>query len=131
MRSTTIWVCLSCEMCTTYCPNDIGVAAVINHLRTRAAHSPAVPRERLLAVFHETFLEELTRFGRINELWLMNSFNLKPNILKEKKAKGVLKDELLLGLELWRRGRLNLIPRRSKAIREIRRLYKQKRGDIA
>lgn len=130
MKSTTAWVCLSCEMCTTYCPNDIGVAGVINHLRTLAAHTTAAPSERLLAVFHETFLEELHRFGRVNELWLMNSFNLKPNILKEKMAKGLLKKEMLLGLDLWRKGRLKLIPRRSKAIQEIRSLYRQKRGEV-
>ena len=130
LGSTTVWVCLSCEMCTTYCPNSVDVAEVINHLRNMAAHSPIKPKERSLAVFHQTFLEELHRYGRINELWLMNAFNLKPSILKEKLNKGTLKDEVLLGLALWRKGKLNMLPRRCKAIREIKELYRQKRGDI-
>jgi heterodisulfide reductase subunit C len=130
MASATIWVCLSCEMCTTYCPNSVDVADLINYLRNMATHSATRPKERSLAIFHQTFLEELRRYGRINELWLMNSFNLKPNILKEKIHNGSLKDEILLGLTLWRKGKLNIFPKKSKAIKEIRDLYRQKRGDI-
>jgi len=52
-QSTTIWVCLSCEMCTTYCPNEVSVAETILHLRSLAARSTVVPREKQLAVFHQ------------------------------------------------------------------------------
>ena len=131
LNSSTIWVCLSCEMCTTYCPNEVGVAETINHLRNMAAHSHITPKERNLAIFHQTFLEELQRFGRVNEFWLMKSYNLKPNILKEKIKSGMLKEELLLGLTLWRKGRLRLSHPRSKAIKEIKEVYRQKRGEIA
>ena len=131
LNSSTIWVCLSCEMCTTYCPNEVGVAEIINHLRNMAAHSPITPKERNLAIFHQTFLEELQRFGRVNEFWLMKSYNLKPNILKEKIKTGMLKEELLLGLTLWRKGRLRLAHPRTKAIKEIKEVYRQKRGEIA
>ena len=130
MRSSTIWVCLSCEMCTTYCPNEVGVAEAINHLRNMAAHSSIPPKEKHLAVFHQTFLEELKRFGRVNEFWLMNAYNLKPHILKEKIRSGQFAKELLLGLTLWKKGRLHLLPRRSKAIGEIRDVYRRRRGKI-
>ncbi len=130
LKSSTIWVCLSCEMCTTHCPNMVDVAEVINHLRNMAAHSSITPKEKSLAVFHQTFLEELKRRGRVNELWLMNAYNLKPGVLKEKIQSGTLKEEMLLGLTLWRKGRLNLLPGKSRAIREIRDLYRRKRGDI-
>jgi len=130
MRSSTIWVCLSCEMCTTYCPNEVDVAGVINHLRNTAAHSSIPPKERHLAVFHQTFLEQLQRFGRVNELWLMNAFNRKPRILKEKIKAGTLIKEIKLGYALWRKGKLHLIPRRSKAIKEIKEVYRRKRGEV-
>ena len=130
LASSTIWVCLSCEMCSTYCPNEVAVATVINHLRNIAAHSSIQPKERHLAVFHQTFLEELLKYGRVNELWLMNSFNRKPKILKEKLQAGTLKEEILLGLELWRKGKLKLIPRRSRAIKEIKEVYRRKRGEV-
>jgi heterodisulfide reductase subunit C len=130
LHSTTIWVCLACEMCTTYCPNMVDVAETINYLRTMAASSTVTPKERHLAVFHQTFLEQLHKFGRVNEFWLMNAFNLKPNILKEKIQSGMLQEEIALGLALIRKGKLNLIPRRSRAIRQIDEIYRRRRGEI-
>jgi len=131
LRSSTIWVCLSCEMCSTYCPNEVGVAESINYLRNMAAHSSIPPKERHLAVFHQTFLEELERHGRVNEFWLMGAFNLKPKILKEKIKSGLFKDELLQGLTLWKKGRLVLLPGRSRAIKDLKKVFRQKQGEIS
>jgi heterodisulfide reductase subunit C len=129
LRSATIWVCLSCEMCTTYCPNEVAVAETILHLRNLAARSTITPREKQLAVFHQTFLDELQRFGRVNEAWLMAALNRKPGILKEKIRSGQLKTEIELGLTLWRKGKLKLLPKRCKAIKEIQALYHNRQGD--
>lgn len=126
VSSTTIWVCLSCEMCTTYCPNEVSVAETILHLRSMAARSIIPPKEKQLAVFHQTFLEELQRLGRVNEVWLMAALNRKPGILGEKLKSGELKKELELGLTLWRKGKLNLLPRRSRAIKEIQEIYNKR-----
>jgi heterodisulfide reductase subunit C len=130
MESSTIWMCLSCEMCTTYCPNEVAVAETINHLRNIAAREKAAPKEYRLAEFHHTFLKELQRFGRVNEFWLMAALNRKPEILKYKMLTGDLKDELVLGLTLWRKGRLKLLPHRCRAMREIRALYRADRGEV-
>jgi len=130
LKSSTIWVCLSCEMCTTYCPNEVGVAEVINHLRNIAAHSSITPKERNLAVFHQTFLEVLRKSGRVNEFRLMNAYYLKPNILHEKIKSGSFKEELILGLTLLRKGRLKLFTSKSKAIKDIQKAYIQARGEI-
>lgn len=120
LKSTTIWVCLSCEMCTTYCPNNVDVAKTINHLRNLAYRSNTVAAEKTLAVFHETFVRELQRFGRVNEFLLMGSLYRHPDILKEKIKSGVLKEELALGLEMFRKGKLKLIPHRCSEMKKIR-----------
>lgn len=126
MPSGKCWIWCSCRQTrTTYCPNDVGVAELIIHLRNMAAHSAVPPKERHLAVFHKTFLEQLKRFGRINEFWLINAFNLKPGVLKEKIRSGKLKEEILLGWALARRGKLHLIPKKCKGIQEIQDLYRQ------
>ena len=130
LGAATIWVCLSCEMCSTYCPNEVAVATVINHLRNMAFHSSIAPKERLLAIFHQTFLQELRRHGRVNELWLMSAFNRKPGVLREKITSGMLKAEISLGWALWRKGKLHLAARRSKAIEEIKAVYRRQRGEV-
>lgn len=130
LQSSTIWVCLSCEMCTTYCPNEVQVAETINHLRNMASHSSVAPKEKQLALFHHAFIEVLENFGRVNEFWLMARLNLKPGVLKKKIRTGALAEEMALGLLLLRKGKLKLIPRRCKAMGEIRKLYRQERGEM-
>jgi len=130
IKSSTIWMCLSCEMCTTYCPNEVDVAEIINHLRNMAAHSSITPKEKSLAVFHQTFLEVLQKSGRVNEFRLMNTYYLKPDILHERIKNKTLKEDLLLGINLLRKGRLKLFTPKSKAIKEIKRVYSQTRGEI-
>jgi len=130
LKSSTIWICLSCEMCTTYCPNEVDVAEIINHLRNMAAHSSITPKEKSLAVFHQTFLEVLQKSGRVNEFRLMNAYYLKPDILHERIKNKTLKEDLLLGITMLRKGRLKLFTPKSKAIKEIKRIYSQTRGEI-
>jgi heterodisulfide reductase subunit C len=130
LKSSTIWVCLSCEMCTTYCPNEVRVAETINHLRNIAFHSSVTPKEKQLALFHQTFLEILRKSGRVNEFRLMNAFYSKPIILREKIKRGNLKEELLLGFAMLKKGRLKPFTARSKAIKDIQKAYTQARGEI-
>ena len=125
LRSTTIWVCLSCEMCTTYCPNSVDVAKTINHLRNMAYRSSAEPSEKTLAVFHKTFINELQRFGRVNEFWLIGSLNRHPDVLKQKIKTDALKEELILGLEMFRKGKLRLIPHRCREMKKIREICRK------
>ena len=125
MESSTIWVCLSCEMCTTYCPNVVGVAETINHLRNMAFRSEIPPKEKILAVFHETFINELQRFGRVNEAWLIGALNRKPEVLAEKIKRGILKEELALGLAMYRKGKLSLLPHRCREMKKIREICKK------
>ena len=130
LKSSTIWICLSCEMCTTYCPNEVGVAEIINHLRMMAARSSIAPKEKNLAVFHHTFLEELIKSGRINEFRLMKAYYSKPDILYAKIRDGTFKEEFQLAMTLLRKGRLKLSAPKSKAVKEIQKAYSQTRGEI-
>lgn len=130
LKSSTIWICLSCEMCTTYCPNEVDVAEIINHLRMMAASSSIAPKEKSLAVFHHTFLEELIKSGRVNEFRLMKAYYSKPDILHAKIKNGTFKQDLQLAMTLLRKGRLRLSAPKSKAVKEIQKAYSQTRGEI-
>jgi hypothetical protein len=59
----------------------------------------------------------------------MAALNRKPGILKEKMRSGQLKTEIELGLTLWRKGKLKLLPKRCEAIKDIRALYPKRQGD--
>jgi heterodisulfide reductase subunit C len=122
LSCSAFWVCLSCEMCSTYCPNEIDVAGLMNRLKNMVMELHRDPAEPPIATFHQVFLDALGRHGRINELQLMNRYQWR--MLRQgyqPPRQEVLRD-LGLMLELLRRKRLKLLPEKSAAIEEIRRL---------
>jgi len=122
LNSRTIWVCLSCEMCTAHCPNEVGVAEVIICFRNWAAQSHFESSEGELEIFYRKFLKELNKFGRINEMWLMASLNMDPKILFKKLQSAEIFSELKLAYTLMSKGRLHFLPKKSNAVKELRKI---------
>jgi len=121
---SAIWVCLSCEMCSTYCPNEIDVAGLMNHLKNSVIVSRKKPAELEIAAFHEIFLDVLTKHGRMNDLQLLQRFKLKTLMQGHIPDKEELSGDIGLALELLKKKRLKLFPERSRASSEIRRIVK-------
>ncbi len=119
---SAIWVCLSCEMCSTYCPNEIDVAALMNRLKNRVIELHREPAEELIATFHKVFLDVLVRHGRINELQLMHRFQFQMLRRGYRPPLQEVARDLGLTLELLRRKRLKMFPEKSPAVKEIRHL---------
>ena len=122
---SAIWVCLSCEMCSTYCPNEIDVAALLNHLKNSVVGSQITPAEYEIAAFHEVFMEVLRKHGRMNDLQLMQRYKWKTLKHGDLPSKKELREDLSLALELFKRNRLRLLPERSAAASEIRAILQQ------
>jgi heterodisulfide reductase subunit C len=76
LASHTIWLCASCETCTSRCPKNIDVAAVMDALRILAFGQGQTRAEKDISLFHRLFLEVVGRFGRVNDLFLMGKYNL-------------------------------------------------------
>src|SRR5512136_1417572 len=55
--SDAIWMCLTCETCTTRCPNAFDPAATIDALREIATERCANAAPRRVAAFHRAFLD--------------------------------------------------------------------------
>jgi len=77
LNSKTIWLCTSCETCTTRCPQGIDIAKVNSVLRI-LAHQRGVPsRVPSVAAFDMEFLRNMKIFGRVFELGLINQLKLR------------------------------------------------------
>ncbi len=111
LGSNTVWVCSSCETCTTRCPNDIDIAGVMDYLKEQAvATGRAVPQPHVLA-FHRSFLADLRLSGgRLNEPLLMGLFMLKSGQAVSKLKDKSLLEDLKLGLAMFHKGRFSLKP---------------------
>ena len=77
LDSIAIWICAGCYTCAVRCPNDINIASVMDDLRKRAVESNRpCPKPEVLQ-FHQAFLADMNRRGRVHELRFMGEYNLK------------------------------------------------------
>lgn len=99
LASHTIWLCASCETCTSRCPKNIDVVAVMDALRVLAFRRGQTGAEKEITLFHKLFLRVVGRFGRVNDLQLMGRYNF---------STGNLFRDWRLGQKLFAKGRLRL-----------------------
>ena len=72
LKSKSIWMCATCESCTTRCPNNIDVAKVMDVLRHMAWKEGKT--NYAMASFWQSFLTTVRHFGRTYELGVMAMF---------------------------------------------------------
>jgi heterodisulfide reductase subunit C2 len=123
LESSTIWVCASCETCTTRCPNEVDIARVMDYLKQRVVESKALPKERNSLTFHQVFLEDIKKRGRIFETGLMQNYMFKSGEIFTKLKDLSILEEMKLGWTMVRKGRLNLLPKNIKGKKEVRELF--------
>jgi heterodisulfide reductase subunit C len=102
LGSKTIWLCISCETCTTRCPQGVDIAKVMDAARMiaiRENYQPAVPE---VLRFHRKAIKSMRRHGRMFELGLIMGLKLAGG--------GSLTKDLALGMQLLRKGKLKLLP---------------------
>ncbi len=75
LRSRTIWLCASCETCTTRCPREVDLAAVMDALRNLAIQEGIHSQEKTVTFFNQTFLRLIRRYGRVFEMELIGRYN--------------------------------------------------------
>ena len=73
LECSTIWVCSSCETCSTRCPNDIDIARVMDGLREMSLEA-GLAAEREVRIFHRSFLNGIKLAGRTNESVLIGQY---------------------------------------------------------
>lgn len=73
LKSRSIWLCGSCQSCTTRCPNNIDVALIMDVCR-HMAREAGYATERAVKVFADSFLNSVSRYGRAFELGLMTEY---------------------------------------------------------
>jgi len=127
LAANTIWVCSSCETCTTRCPNGIDIAGVMDWFKEQAVQQKKAVPQPEVAAFHRYFLESIrTGRGRVAEASLVRRFTLFK--MRRKFDIQELKENMKLGWELMKRGRLRLLgshaPQEQAEIKEILKLIK-------
>ena len=118
VNSDTIWVCASCETCTTRCPNEIDIAHVMDTLRQLSIKQGVKPSQRQSPIFHQAFLNNVKRLGRMHEMTMAVDFALRAEGLR-----GILRQSGL-GLNMIRKGKMKIIPDRLQPGKEVTAIFR-------
>ena len=119
LQSSTIWLCASCETCTTRCPNEVDIAALMDVLREMAVREEVPIAEENVPLFHAAFLAAVEKRGRVHEIGMLASYKL-----KAMKSGGLFED-VGLGWEMFKRGKLRLLPDKVRQKQQIREIFKK------
>jgi heterodisulfide reductase subunit C2 len=123
----TIWVCSSCETCTTRCPNNIDIAGVMDWLKEAAIASGQASPQPQVTRFHQSFLDTVRLSGgRLSEPLLLGLYQWRSGGTLGKLRSGALVADLKMAWELARRRRLvPRLPHRLKGVEEIKAMFKK------
>lgn len=113
LTSSAIWLCSACETCGVRCPNGIRISEVMDALRVMSTANN-LSRAKHTESFHRIFLQEVRARGRVHEAKLMAKYKLKS---------GQFFTDLDLGLQMFKKGKLPLIPRGIKNKKEVRDIF--------
>lgn len=115
LRSNTPWYCVSCYYCTVRCPQEIHITDLMYTLK-RMAIKEGFYRESTAADipdFSQTFIEYVENYGRSFEFGLATRYHLAHHPLDMVKMAP-------MGLGMWRKGRMDLTPKRIKDLDQLR-----------
>jgi len=115
LQSSTIWVCASCETCTTRCPNDIDIAHLMDTLRQAAIAEKITPAQKEILAFHRVFMMTIRFLGRLYEPGMLGALKAWTRTLN--------RGEIKLGWKKFKIGKLKIIPRAVGESRELRAIF--------
>lgn len=120
LGSSAIWLCAGCETCATRCPRGVGLSKVMDACRQIAIREGRKPKEPNVLKFHDQFLKEIQRFGRVHEITLMG--------LYKARTRSFFAD-VIQGVQMFLKGKLGLIPSWIRGRSEVRRLIESRKRE--
>ncbi len=124
MDMDALWICLSCRLCEDRCPSGIDIPRIMDYMREKAYRKGVKASRPNVKLFYELMLSSVRRTGRISELPLALQFNMETSQYTK---------DAVLGLKMFFKGKLGLLPPRVKQKGEVRRLFDgsavKRRGD--
>ena len=118
LANPLLWLCVGCGTCGARCPNRIATNEVIDQIRMLAKTSSVIsPEVKDVRALHRMFLNQVRRFGRLHEFFLIAELKIR--------TRRFFKD-LVLGWRMFRRGKIDILPHRLRGIPEVKHLFERR-----
>ena len=120
LRCAGIWLCLSCETCSTRCPQEVEIPRIMDAVRAEALRlGVAHPKSKDILAFHRAFLDSIEYTGRLYEMGLVADYKVR--------SRHLLKD-VALAPKMYLRGKLPLLPHLIKGRDAMKRIFQRTLG---
>ena len=120
LESSGIWICVGCNTCSVQCPHAIDIPAVNDTLRQMAVEEGVKIAEPNIFQFHQEVLNSIERYGRAHKFEIM---------LRYKLRRWDWFTDAAVGLKMFAKRKLELLPSRSKDMKTIKGLFQHKRSN--
>ncbi|MDD4801475.1 MAG: 4Fe-4S dicluster domain-containing protein [Syntrophomonas sp.] len=115
LNAESVWICASCETCSSRCPRGVDIAALMDAVRREALAQNRIT-DKKVAAFNKAFLNGVKWFGRTYEAGLTLQYNTA--------TKQFTKDSEL-GLPMYLKGKLGILPERIKGRDAVRKIFER------
>jgi len=116
LNSDILWMCVSCETCSTRCPMGIDVAAVMDALRKLARERNAAKPEGNVPLFNRAFLKTVQVFGRTYDIAMIAGYKL---------GSGKLMADTEKFPTMLKKRKIALLPPRGADRKTVRRIFQK------
>jgi heterodisulfide reductase subunit C len=115
LKARSIWLCATCQACTTRCPCNLDVARIMESLRVMSRQEGMVSQHDI-QTFYDEFLRSVRAFGRIFETGLLPVYSFR-----------VMKPftDLDLAPRVLKKGKLAFLPHRIKGRQEVAEIFRR------
>ena len=111
LRSHTIWLCVTCEMCYGRCPMEIDIPRIMDYCREKSMKEGKVnPKAKNILRFHKAFLDCIEQTGRLYEVGLIVDYKVRALNMTQ---------DVMLAPKMISRGKLNIFPELIKGRKNI------------
>jgi len=117
LTCSTIWICVGCNTCSSFCPMAVDIPAVMDALRHRALEKGVEIAEPDVLNFHTEVLKTVKKYGRTHKLEIMMRYKLK---------RMDLLSDMGLGLKMLKKRKLDLTPSKVQDKKAIEKIFKDK-----
>jgi len=115
MKSMTIWLCVSCEMCLTRCPMEIDIPSLMDFMRQKSYRAKKTnPQAKKIISFHKSFLDSINYTGRLYEMGLIIDYKMRT---------GAMMQDVAVAPKMFVKGKLNPIPEFIKGRKKIAAIF--------
>ncbi|WP_240754691.1 4Fe-4S dicluster domain-containing protein [Parasulfuritortus cantonensis] len=106
LDSQSMWMCVSCYNCYVRCPRKVPITHIMHGIAEYAYRIGRAPKNQPTLHLSQTFWNNATKTGRVNEVQLTQSLYFKDGIMDGIKKAMAMQD---VALGLVKAGRLNVM----------------------